>query len=77
MGKGTNEGTAISSSNLIRLGGLAAVVGGALYFSGLILYLPANYPIDLHGIGNIFGGLWLVLFIALLVLQCHLYETTH
>jgi hypothetical protein len=49
------------------LGGLAAVVGGALYFSGLILYLPAKYPIDLHGIGNIFGGLWLVLFIVLLV----------
>jgi hypothetical protein len=52
---------------LIRLGGLAAVVGGALYFSGLILYLPAKHPIDLHGIGNIFGGLWLVLFIVLLV----------
>ena len=52
---------------LIRLGGLAAVVGGTLYFSGLILYLPAKYPVDLHGIGNIFGGLWFVLFIVLLV----------
>jgi hypothetical protein len=52
---------------LIRLGGLAAVVGGALYFSGLILYLPTKYPIDLHGIANIFGGLWLVLFVVLLV----------
>jgi hypothetical protein len=58
----------MSASSLIRFGGLAAMVGGTLYFVGAILNLSDEGRAGFRsGFGYIFGGLSAILFVLLLM----------
>ena len=50
-GKGANEGTDISSTNLIRLGGLAVMVGGVVYAG--VAMMEGRLAEYLYYMGNI------------------------